>query len=193
MKKIVALILALMMIFAACAFAEESGRTPAPYTFILNDGEDQYYENLIFYGDVIVSGENASIFFFNCEFSGDIINTSEAGNKLFLLGGCEVSGQCIIRNSTQETTVEAPFPKFISDAALNVVTEDCFGAAIVVGDVPITFNGQEYTLSDAEFFYDENAGFVPYEGQEANVLVICEWWENGEKTMMIECEFDPTA
>lgn len=196
MKRIAVLILMLMFVLTVCAHAEDGGRTPAPYSFVLAEGEDQYYENLVFGGDVVISGENASIFFINCAFNGDIINTNETGNKVLLLGGCEVNGQCIFRNSIQETVLEAPFPKFISDADLNVISEDCFGAVITMGDVSITYNGQEYTLADAEFFYDADnpeAGFVPYEGQEANVLCVCEWWENGERTLFIECEFDPTV
>ena len=194
MKKRIALLLAAMMMLALCAMssAEDGGRTIAPYTFELVEGEDQYYENLIFPGDVIISGTDASIFFINCAFEGNVINTGDAGNKVFLLAS-EVKGQCVFVNSVQETTIDAPFPKFIVDGPVNAVAEDCFGAVIAIVDVPLTFNGETYTLADAEFFYDAanpEAGFIPYEGQEANVLTVCQWWENGEKKMFIECEFD---
>ena len=197
MKNMFALLLAAAMMFALCAAAgaEESGRTPAPYNFTLVDGEDQYYENLIFGSDVIVSGGNASIFFINCAFEGNVINTGEAGNKVFLLAS-EITGQCVFVNSVQETTIEAPFPKFIVDMPVDAVAADCFGAVIAIADVPVTFNGTAYTLADAQVFYDAakpEEGFVPYEGQEANVLLVCQWWENGEKMMMIECEFDAGA
>lgn len=194
MKKRIALILAAVMMLALCAAAsaEDGGRTIAPYTFELVEGEDQYYENLIFPGDVIISGINAGIFFINCVFEGNVINTGDAGNKVFLLAS-EMKGQCVFVNSVQETTVDAPFPKFIVDMPVDAVAEDCFGCVIAIPDVPLTFNGEVYTLADAQVFYDAanpEAGFVPYEGQEANVLTVCQWWENGEKTMMIECEFD---
>ena len=197
MKKRIALILAAVMMFVLCAVAgaEESGRTIAPYTFTLLDGEDQYYENLIFPGDVIISGGNASIFFINCAFEGNVINTGDAGNKVFLLAS-EMKGQCVFVNSVQETTIDAPFPKFLVDMPVNAVAEDCFGAVIAIADVPVTFNGETYTLADAQVFYDAakpEEGFIPYEGQEANVLLVCQWWENGEKMMMIECEFDAGA
>lgn len=51
-----------------------------------------------------------------------------------------------------------------------------------------------YTMADSELFYDisnAEAGFVPYEGQEASYYAIAQWWENGEKTIMTECEYDP--
>ena len=108
----------------------------------------------------------------------------------------ELKGQCVFENSVQETTIDAPFPKFIVDVPVDVVAEDCFGAVIAIADVPVTFNGTAYTLADAEVFYDAakpEEGFVPYEGQEANVLLVCQWWENGEKTLMIECEYDAGA
>ena len=194
MKKGIAMLFAaiIMLAFCAMASAEDGGRTIAPYTFTLVDGEDQYYENLIFPGDVIISGTNAGIFFVNCAFEGNVINTGDAGNKVFLLDS-ELKGQCVFVNSVQETTIDAPFPKFIVNMPVEAVAEDCFGCVIAIPDVPLTFNGDVYTLADAQVFYDAanpEAGFIPYEGQEANVLTVCQWWENGEKKMFIECEFD---
>ncbi len=49
-------------------------------------------------------------------------------------------------------------------------------------------------MADSELFYDisnAEAGFVPYEGQEASYYAIAQWWENGEKIIMTECEYDP--
>ncbi len=49
-------------------------------------------------------------------------------------------------------------------------------------------------MADSELFYDisnAEAGFVPYEGQEASYYAVAQWWENGEKTIMTECEYDP--
>ena len=72
--------------------------------------------------------------------------------------------------------------------------EDCFGGAVALGDFALHFNGETYTMQDASLFFDmtdPEAGFVPYEGQEASLLAAAQWWENGEPQLLIECEFDP--
>jgi len=196
MKKIVALMMALMMVFAVCAMAEteDGGRTIAPYYFDLGEGGQLYYENLIFNQPVIVSGVGSQIVFSNCQFNEDIINTAEDGTRVFLLG-CEVNGLCVLENAVEEATFEDAFPKFMTDTPIEVVTSGTFGAVITLGDIEVTFNDETYTLADAEVFYDANnpdAGFVPYEGQEINVMCVAQWTENGEVQLLVEGEFDPT-
>ena len=46
----------------------------------------------------------------------------------------------------------------------------------------ITFNGEEYDLEDADFYFDkETQEFVPYEGQtDAEIFFVGQWWEEGE-------------
>lgn len=49
-------------------------------------------------------------------------------------------------------------------------------------------------MQDATLFVDlsnADAGFVPYEGQEANYFCVAQWWENGEQQVLVECEYDP--
>ena len=142
MKKFLVLVLAALMLLSFAAFAEESGRTPAEYVYNLS-GEDQYIENLIFNENVVISGDgSAHIFFINCQFNKDIINTSDAPIRVFLLGS-EVNGNCIFRNTVTETTIDAAFPKFMTDAPINALTENCFGIIIALGDFPITLNGEK--------------------------------------------------
>ena len=150
-------------------------------------------ENTVFEKDVTISGARAQIVFDNCVFNGDIINTSEAGASVTITGS-EVNGTCILRNGRKETVLEDPFPKFLLDAPAEVVCEDCFGGAVALGDFALHFNGETYTMQDASLFFDmtdPEAGFVPYEGQDASLLAAAQWWENGEPQLLIECEFDP--
>lgn len=196
MKKIIALFLAAMLMMAACAFAEpdEAGRVIAPYYFDMGEGGQLYYENLIFNQDVIISGISSQIVFANCQFNGNIINTAEDGTRALLLG-CEVNGVCILDNAVEEATFEDAFPKFMTDTPIDVITTGTFGAVITLGDIEVTFNDETYTLADADIFFDVNnpdAGFVPYEGQEVNVMCVAQWTENGEVNTLVECEFDPT-
>ena len=63
-----------------------------------------------------------------------------------------------------------------------------------MGDFDVVFNSEVYTMADSELFYDianPDAGFVPYEGQEADYFAIAQWWENGEQILLVECESDP--
>ena len=44
-------------------------------------------------------------------------------------------------------------------------------------------------MADVEFFYDADTNeIVPYEGQDASVLFVGQWWENGEKVLQMFCE-----
>jgi len=191
MKKLIAILLSALMILSFAAIAEESGRTPAEYTFELS-GEDKYIENLIFNENVVISGDGSShIYFINCQFNGDIINTCDAATRVFLLGS-EVNGNCIFRNTITETTIDAPFPKFMTDASVNAVTENCFGIVIAMGDFPITFDGESYDLASAATYLDPEAGFVSLEGQEVNLYWVAIWTENGETQVMHAAEFDST-
>ena len=192
MKKLIAILISILMLLSFAALAEDSGRTPAEYTFELS-GEDKYIENLIFNENVVISGDgSANIFFINCQFNADIINTSDQALRVFLLGS-QVNGNCIFRNAVSESTLEAPFPKFMTDSPINVLAEDCFGAIIVMGDFEITLNGESYTLAGSEYFFDSNdpeAGYVPLDGQEANLFWVASWTENGQPQIMHTAEFD---
>lgn len=191
MKKIIAILISVLMLLSVAAFAEDSGRIPAEYTFELY-GEDKYVENLIFNENVVISGDgNAHIYFINCQFNADIINTSDAPIRVFLLGS-EVNGSCIFRNTVTEATIDSPFPKYLTDSPVNAVTEDCFGIVIAMGDFAITLNGESYDLASAPTFMDPEVGFVPLEGQEANLYWVAGWTENGEAQIMHTAEFDPS-
>ena len=191
MKKFLAIVLAALMLLSFAAIAEESGRVPAEYTFEVS-GEDKYVENLIFNENVVISGDgSAHIFFINCQFNADIINTCDAPIRVFLLGS-EVNGNCIFRNTVTEATIDSPFPKYLTDAPVNALTEDCFGIVIAMGDFPITLNGASYDLASATTFVDAEANFLPIDGHEVNIHWAATWIENGETQIMHAAEFDPT-
>jgi len=61
-----------------------------------------------------------------------------------------------------------------------------------MGDFPITFDGVSYDLASAPIFMDPEAGFVPRDGQEANLYWVASWTENGETQVMHAAEFDST-
>lgn len=195
MKKILCLCLSLLLAaMFVCAAAEGERMSAEQYTFELTAEEPLYIENMIFSEPVTVSGDYGQIFFINCEFASDIILTANEFTRVFIMPDCTVEGSCIIKNNVKEATLEYAFPKFLTFAPVPVVLEDCIGAVIVLGTFDIQFAGETYQLTDAELFYDNTKtepGFVPYEGQEANCYVVCQWFENGEKKMLVECEYDP--
>ena len=167
--------------------------TAQEYNYELSEGDALEVENIIFEEDVTVSGNNAQITSTGCEFKGNIINTADEGTRV-IMNGSSIDGRCVCQNTIKETTMEWSFPKLIVDFPMEVVSEDCIGSVIAMGDFDVVFNSEVYTMADSELFYDisnPDAGFVPYEGQEADYFAIAQWWENGEQILLVECESDP--
>lgn len=208
MKRILVLTLALIMLMSLSACSDGgdaqsqtdnnlssqqdgNGRTKATeFTFELDAEEERIVENLIFDEDVTISGDFGAIIFENCEFNGDIINTAEQFTRVVLPEGTTVNGNCVFKNTIKEATMDYPMPKFMSPNTLNIVCEDCIGSYILQGtEDSIVFNRETYSMDDVEFFYvaDTNE-LVPYEGQEASVIFVGQWWENGEKILQLFCE-----
>ena len=208
MKKTLALTLALIMLMSLSACSgggdtqsqadnssssqqEENGRSKATeFTFELAAEEERTVENLIFDEDVTISGDFGTIIFENCEFNGDIINTADQFTRVVLPEGTTVKGNCVFKNTTKEASMDYPMPKFMSPNTLSVVCEDCIGSCILENpENDIIFNEEIYSMADVEFFYDADTNeIVPYEGQDASVLFVGQWWENGEKVLQMFCE-----
>jgi len=203
MKKLLALSLVLIMClsFVACGSGDDAANNPAQendgrveateFDFTVDPEQEIVIENQIFNEPVTVTGDFGEISFVNCEFNADIINTAEQFTRIKILDDCEVNGKCIIQNSLKEGTIDTPLPKFMTAIPIDFVCEDCLGAVLVLGDFDITFNGEKVSLTDSELYFDSSnpdAGYVPYEGQEASLYLIGQWWENGEKVIFAECE-----
>jgi len=194
MKKYLVMLLVLLMVCAyACGYAEEGARTIASYEYALTE-DGAYMENLIFNADVVISGDHSQIVFSNCEFAGDIILTSSEGTKVMLLG-CDISGACVVRNGVTYADMEYSHPKFLTTSPISVICEEGVCSVIALGDFEVTFNGQNYTMADSQFFgflNEEEYTLVPYEGQEASYFVVAKIIEGDEESVMVICEFDPT-
>ena len=208
MKKILALTLASIMLMSlfGCSGGEdtqsqadnnpssqqeENRRIKATeFTFELAAEEERIVENLVFDEDVTISGDFGIIVFENCEFNGDILNAAEQFTRVILPDGTTVNGNCVFKNTTKEATIDSPMPKFVSPNTLNIVCEDCIGSCVLDGtEENIRFNGETYSMADVEFFYDANTKeLIPYKGQEASALFVGQWWENGEKILLMFCE-----
>jgi len=194
MKKWVALMMGLLLVcLCAAGYAEQVERIPASYLYELT-ADGAYVENLIFNGDVVISGNDSQIIFSNCEFNGDIILTADEGTKVMLFG-CDVNGVCVISNSVVNASIEYSNPKFLTDAPVTVVCEGCVGSVVALGDFEVVFDGTSYTMADSEMFAfmdGEEYVMVPYEGQEASYYVVGRWYENDQQQTLVMCEFDPT-
>jgi len=184
MKKTFALLLCLMMLCFCAAMAEEAApeRTVAAYEYAVSE-EGAYVENLIFNADVVISGENTQIVFSNCEFNGDVILTSEQGTKV-LLFGCDVNGTCIAANEVTGVDLNYSNPKFMTDAPVKVVSETGVISVVAIGDFAFELNGETYSMASADLFSDAS-GFVPYEGQQADYCIVGQYYENGERAVIV--------
>jgi len=183
-----AMIFVLLLTAASCGGASETA-------YELTDGQELTVENQTFDGDVVINGVGGQIVFTGCTFKGDVINNGTLGTRVFILGST-LDGRCVIKNDIKEGTIETPLPKFLADIPYQAVCEDCIGNFMVIGDHVLTLNGEEYTMAGSELFYDGNApeaGFVPYEGQQADLFYVGQWWENGEKVMFLACESEPST
>jgi len=187
MKKTFALLLCLTMLFSCGALAEDAApeRTVAAYEYAVTE-EGAYVENLIFNADVIISGDASQIVFSNCEFNGDIILTSELGTKVMLFG-CDVNGVCIAANEVTDIDLNYNNPKFLTDTPVNVVSESGIVSVVAIGDFEFSLNGETYSMASVEFFSDAS-GIVPYEGQEADYCIVGQYYENGEKSLIVLAE-----
>ena len=193
MKKFWALLLCLVLMGCCSGMAEDAlpARTVAAYEYALTE-EAVYVENLIFNADVIISGEASQIIFSNCEFNGDIILTANMGTRVLLLG-CDVNGTCIFTNEVTDADLNYNNPKFLTDGPVKAVCENGVGTVAAIGDFEFQFNGQTYSMAASEFFSDSNhpeAGFVAYEGQEADYCIVGQYYENGEKCVIVISEKD---
>jgi len=200
-KKLLALVLALMLLACVPAFAEgeaSAERTVAPYSYELTEENAPYLENLIFNEDVIISGDNAQIFFVNCEFNGDVILTAETATRVVLLG-CEFNGQCVFENGVQDADlIEYSFPKIVTDTPVDVVCEDGIGTFVIAGDFEVTFNGETYSMADSDFFSgpvneDGTPSLIPYEGQPADYFIVVRVMTAGEPSVTLLCEAEIAA
>jgi len=192
MKKWISVFLTLVMVCTCCAALAE--RVPACYEYALTE-EGAYVENLIFNEDVIISGDNSQIVFSNCEFNANIINTSNEGTRVLLLG-CDVNGVCVLQNDIPDATIDSSMPKFLTTSPITAVTDGCSGTVCALGDFDVTFDGETYAMASCQYFSNAtnpDAGMVPYEGQEASYHVVSKWYENGERVVFTMCEYDPEA
>lgn len=158
------------------------------FTYTVSEKEEMTVENVIFNKDVTIQGDNGIIKFINCEFKGNVISKAKEGTKVMLLDGTTVDGQCILNNGIKEGTFETALPKFITQATINVKTIDCYGAVYLEGDGKIIFNGVEYEKADCQYFINSSMELVKYTGQNGQVFGVAQWWEKGEKQLMIVCE-----
>lgn len=183
MKKMLAMVMTLSLLLAmtACGGNQTEGTSAdagtqtsqteqntekqqaTEFTFDLADGETKDVADTIFSQDVTINGNNGRITFANCEFQENIITTATEGTQI-ILEQSALDGQCMFQNDVKEATVEWSFPKFLVDSSVDVVSEDCIGSVIALGDFPVSFNGQEFTMQDSAWFYDLSdleAGLVP--------------------------------
>jgi len=192
MKRITALLLALLMLAVPCAMAENEEEIPErtvadTFEFEVSE-EGTFVENLIFDKDITVTGEKGRVMFANCVFNAGIVNECGEGAKVIILPGCEFGkdAKCVINSSLEDATLETDLPKFmlLCDEVPALECENA-GAFVAFADKEMNVNGVKYTIDDALFFLNDATGdFGEYTKQEADMQNIAMWTENGEAVFM---------
>ena len=161
-------------------------RVPAEvYEFDLS-GEDIVVENQIFDGDVVISGENGVISFFNCEFNGYLINAGGEGARVSIMEDCVFAEgvACVLETTIVEATMETDLPKFFIFCEMPEVICETSGAIVTTADKPIRLNGEEFPIESATHYLNEETGEIgEYAGQEAAIQNYSMWIENGVKVV----------
>jgi len=187
------LLMALLTMMFSFAVAEGELTDATEYTFNLANEEQAFVADTRFNETVVVYGEQAQIYFENCEFNGDIILRAEEGTRVFLFG-CTMNGKCIFQNTTKEASfVGTAFPKFGSDTTFEVVANECFGCAVALHtDMEVIFNGVTYGPQDTGYYWteeDPDAGYRPYMGEDLSAYFVAQWWECGTKMATVGGEY----
>ncbi|MBQ1251568.1 MAG: S-layer homology domain-containing protein [Firmicutes bacterium] len=166
-------------------------------TFVIDfdtlDATTVEFEDMVFTVPIEVRGDMGYAVFRNCEFMWDITNTATLGTSVIMDADCEANGFFIFDNGVKEGNVDYQMPKVISYVPVIVKNNDCIGSIISMNGREVLFNNVIYDYNAADWFYDAETGeLIPYTGQEANVLYVGQWWEDGQLRIFIECEYDNT-
>jgi len=213
MKKVIAFLLALTMLFALCAcgsepeattkeaeqtaptegeteqsaFSEEERQIADVFDYATIEGEDNMVYGYIFEEDVTVNGDNGRVIFANCEFKKNIYNCGGEGAIVMLDDACifSDSSECVINSALEDAGIDTTLPKFMYFCpGVKVTCKGC-GAAVTYAEIPIVFNGETFEISDAEYLTDDvGSKFEPYDGQDATIHNHCQYYENGELVVM---------
>ena len=157
---------------------------PSVTEFVTGDTEI-HVNDRVFYGNVVVSGNGANVYFENCTFNGNLINRCSENTVVWLMPGCTFAPdcRCVIESGVREASPEYPLPKF---AMFEPVPVDCvdLGGVIAVGLFDVNFNGENYG-PDSVTLYDSADGVIPFEeGMAVNVHIVAHWWENDNEVFV---------
>lgn len=163
-----------------------SGRAEADqYEFTASADEETEVRDLIFDGDVTVTGEGEAVYFRNCEFRGNVINEAATRTVVWIMPDCEFDegAHCIIRSGVREADIDYSIPKIATCVPVEAECED-LGGIIAGGLFDIVMNGRTFSAADAEYYQTGDGDIVLYEeGMEASAHVVIHWWENGEEVV----------
>lgn len=195
MKKILAIILALVMVSGLCAnvFADDeeqadgsASRLAVSDVFEFSASEEQNISDTVFPEPVTVRGEGGGITFFNCFFVFDVVNEGIEGTNVRMIN-CRFAqdAKCVIRNDIQNASMETSMPKFLMIGSEAEIICDNVGAAVALQDTDLFINGEWHGIESCDLFIDSATGEItPYAGQadEREDLAhnYCMWTENGE-------------
>lgn len=189
MKKILALVLTLLALCALLPVMAEEAPERVPAETYLYTVKDEYLEirDRVFEEDVTVSGNGSSVWFFNCEFRGDVILSCDSYTWVWIMPDCVRADltRYVIDCPVREADMMFSFPKFALFQPGDVVFENAGGVLSVEGR-PMAVNGTPVYAGDVMALVDENMNVTMLDSAEGVTSFSCvRWWENGEERCVV--------
>ena len=155
------------------------------FEYTANPDEPIFVSNVIYRGDVTVSGVGQMVYFSNCVFCGNIINTSPETTMVYIDAACafENGAKCVFENDVTGTTIDYSMPKFILEIPAEVECEYT-GNVIAKDGVSFKLNGRTYDPDEYTLIQKSDGSVVSAEENiPCSMHAAAHWWENGEEVI----------
>lgn len=162
-------------------------RLPAfEFEYEANPEEPTFISDLIFRGDVTVSGVGQMVYFSNCVFCGNVTLASPEATIVYIDSACafENSSKCFIDNDVTGTTIDYNMPKFVLEIPAEV---ECAytGNVITIDGVSFKLNGRTYDSDEYSIIQTSDGSVIPYdESIPCSMHAAAHWWEDGVEQLV---------
>ncbi len=151
-----------------------------------NPEEPTFISDLIFRGDVTVSGVGQMVYFSNCVFCGSVTLASPEATIVYIDSACafQDGAGCFIVNDVTEATIDYSMPKFVLEIPAVI---ECANTGNVIAKDGVSFmlNGRTYDPDEYCIIQNPDGSVIDYdESIPCSMHAAAHWWENGEEMLV---------